>query len=144
MTGPTRESWRAGPEPGAQGGWSALDDDELIAWIEGLAPRHGNDEDLLAIVRSGRHFFVRQEAAKRLEDPGRLKDYFDDRHVGQILARRLSRLEDVAYLESLARKSRFIEVRKAAEAQLKLLRKAIASRASPRAGDELAAAPSMD
>lgn len=140
MKGSTRESWKTGPEPGARGGWGGLDDDELIAWIETLPEKHGRDEDLLAIVRSERHFFVRQEAAKRLEDPRRLKDHFDDRHVGQILARRLSRVEDVAYLESLLRKSRFLEVRKAAEAQLKILRKVIASRTATGGIDEHAPA----
>jgi len=30
--------------------------------------RHGHDDELLAVVRSARHFFVRQEAAKRIRD----------------------------------------------------------------------------
>ena len=130
MMGLRRESWRAGPDPRATAGWQTLDDDQLLGWIETLSERHGRDDELLAVIRSDRHFFVRQEAAKRLEDPRRLKDHFDDRHVGQILARRLSRIEDVEYLEDLLRKSRFIEVRKAADAQLALLRKVIADRSA--------------
>jgi hypothetical protein len=116
---PTRESWRSGPEPDAAAvGWRALDDDDLLDWIERLPLRHSHDAELLEIVRSARHFFVRQEAAKRLENADQLKEHFDDRHVGQILARRLSRTEDAAYLEQLVRTSRHLEVRKAAEAQL--------------------------
>jgi len=43
--------------------------------------------------------------------------------VGQILARRLSRIEDIAYLESLVQRSHHLDVRKAARAQLAMLRR---------------------
>jgi hypothetical protein len=45
-----------------------------------------------------------------------------DRHVGQILARRMSRVEDLGYLEHLARESQHLDVRKAAQAQMARLR----------------------
>ena len=48
---------------------------------------------------SHRHFFIRQEAAKRVKDRRRLFAFEDDRHVGQILVRHLTRREDVTYLE---------------------------------------------
>jgi hypothetical protein len=119
----TRESWKSGPDTDAPAAsWRGLEDDELLHWIEGLPQRHGRDRELLDIVGSKRHFFVRQEAAKRLESTDQLKAHFDDRHVGQILARRLARIEDIAYLEHLLRTSRYLEVRKAAEAQLRQLK----------------------
>ena len=77
---------------------------------------------LVEVVRSGRHFFVRQEAAKRIRDPERLKAFAGDRHIGQILARQMRRDSDVEYLEELLRQSRHLEVRNAATAQLRLLR----------------------
>ena len=102
-------------------GWLALTDDELLFRIEALPTPHGQDARLLEVVRSDRHFFIRQEAAKKIEEPDHLKAHSTDRHIGQILVRVMTRAEDVAYLERLVSESRHIEVRKAAEAQLKLL-----------------------
>jgi hypothetical protein len=116
-----RAPWVAGPEPAAASGWLALDDDELLFRIERLAPDHGEDDALMEVVRSARHFFVRQEAAKKIRDHRRLRAHSGDRHIGQILVRAMNRREDADYLESLVRESRHIEVKKAAEAQLTLL-----------------------
>jgi hypothetical protein len=116
-----RAPWTAGPEPVARQSWLALDDDELLYRIERLPPDHAEDDALMEVVRSTRHFFVRQEAAKRIRRGDRLKDHSADRHIGQILVRAMTRREDVEYLQSLVRDSRHIEVRKAAEAQLALL-----------------------
>jgi hypothetical protein len=116
-----RTPWVAGPEPAAASGWLALDDDELLFRIERLAADHGDDDALMEVVRSARHFFVRQEAAKKIRDHRRLRAHSGDRHIGQILVRAMNRREDAAYLESLVRESRHIEVKKAAEAQLGLL-----------------------
>ena len=118
-----RRPTASGPLPG-ETGWLALSDDELVFRIESLPPDHGHDEDLLGVVRSSRHFFVRQEAAKRIRDPDRLKAYAGDRHIGQILARQMRRDTDVEYLEQLLRESRHLEVRNAALAQLRVLRAA--------------------
>ena len=118
-----RTPWVAGPEPVAASGWLALDDDDLLFRIEGLAPDHGDDDALMEVVRSARHFFVRQEAAKKIYDVDHLKAHLHDRHIGQILARGMARREDIAYLERLLTESRHVEVRKAAEAQLRLLRR---------------------
>lgn len=113
-----------GPEVnGVDGrGWLSLTDDELLFQVESLPAQHGQDERLLEVVRSDRHFFVRQEAAKKIEHSERLKDHAGDRHIGQILVRSMNRAEDVAYLERLLAESRHIEVRKAAEVQLAALR----------------------
>ena len=116
-----RAPWVAGPEPAAATGWLALDDDELLFRIERLPDGHGEDDALMEVVRSARHFFVRQEAAKRIQSGDRLKAHSGDRHIGQILVRAMTRREDAEYLESLVRDSRHIEVKKAAEAQLALL-----------------------
>src|SRR5213083_54742 len=116
-----RSPWVAGPQPAAVSGWLALDDDELLFRIERLGPDHGEDDALMEVVRSARHFFVRQEAAKKIRDHRRLRAHSGDRHIGQILVRAMNRREDAAYLESLVRESRHIEVKKAAEAQLALL-----------------------
>ena len=116
-----RTPWVAGPEPAAASGWLALDDDDLLFRIEGLAPDHGDDDALMEVVRSARHFFVRQEAAKKIRDHRRLRAHSGDRHIGQILVRAMNRREDAAYLASLVNDSRHIEVKKAAEAQLGLL-----------------------
>jgi hypothetical protein len=102
-------------------GWLALTDDELLFQVESLPHPHGQDERLLEVLRSDRHFFVRQEAAKKIEDSELLKAHAGDRHVGQILVRSMNRNEDVAYLERLVAESRHIEVRKAAEVQLAAL-----------------------
>jgi hypothetical protein len=116
-----RAPWIAGPEPAAATGWLALDDDELLFRIERLPATHGEDDALMEVVRSARHFFVRQEAAKKIRDHRRLRAHSGDRHIGQILVRAMTRQEDAAYLQSLVRDSRHIEVKKAAEAQLALL-----------------------
>jgi len=102
-------------------GWLTLCDDDLVFQIEALPADHDCDGDLLAVVRSDRHFFVRQEAAKRIRDAERLKAFAGDRHIGQILARQMNRDEDVFYLEQLLRESRHLEVRNAAQAQLRRL-----------------------
>jgi hypothetical protein len=115
--------------PPTSGGWLTLSDDELLYRIEALPDDHQRDEALFDVVRSDRHFFVRQEAAKRIRDRERLKLHAGDRHVGQILVRGMTRLEDVAYLERLIRETRHLEVRKAAEAQLAALRRARENRA---------------
>jgi hypothetical protein len=109
-----------GPVPGADG-WLALDDDELLYRIESLPRDHQNDPDLLDVVRSSRHFFVRQEAAKRVRDREPLKAFVGDRHIAQVLVRRMTRADDAGYLEKILRESRHLEVRKAASAQLRLL-----------------------
>jgi hypothetical protein len=110
--------------PDAAEAWLRLSDDELLYRIEALPETHACDELLLAVVRSGRHFFVRQEAAKRIRAQETLKQHSEDRHIGQILVRGMTRDEDVAYLEWLIRETRHLEVRKAAEAQLVLLHQA--------------------
>jgi hypothetical protein len=118
-----RREWAEGPTDRAAGGWLELSDDELLFKIEALDPGHRMDECLLTIVQSDRHFFVRQEAAKKIRDPELLKAHSGDRHIGQILVRGMTRNEDVVYLEKLVRESRHLEVRKAAEAQLRALRR---------------------
>jgi hypothetical protein len=115
-----REQWHEGPETGATG-WLGLADDELLYRIEALPLDHSHDEELLAVIRSERHFFIRQEAAKKIRDYDRLRDHAGDRHIGQILVRALTRGSDVAYLERLLAGSRHLEVRNAAEAQLRKL-----------------------
>jgi hypothetical protein len=119
-----RQPTVSGPLPGDTG-WLALSDDDLVFRVESLPPDHSHDDDLLAVVRSSRHFFVRQEAAKRVRDTERLKAFAGDRHIGQILARQMRREEDVAYLEQLLRESRHLEVRNAAQVQLRLLKGAL-------------------
>jgi hypothetical protein len=115
-----RKGWRRGPS-GASGSWLALDDDDLLFRIEALPEGHVEDQKLLEVVRSDRHFFVRQEAAKKLTDPHSLKAHAEDRHIAQILVRGLNRQEDLDYLQGLVSESRHLEVRKAAEAQLRFL-----------------------
>lgn len=119
----TRRRWESKPEDGAGADdWLALSDDDLLARIESLALPHDADRHLMAVVRSSRHFFVRQEAAKRLCDAHLLKEHSGDRHIGQILVRGMTRHDDIAYLERMVRETRHLEVRKAAEAQLGQLR----------------------
>jgi hypothetical protein len=98
--------------------WLTLDDDELLHRVETLAEGENEDERLLEVVASNRHFFIRQEAAKRVRDRDRLFAFEDDRHVGQILVRHLTRREDVTYLERLCSRSQHVEVRVAAQVQL--------------------------
>ncbi len=104
-------------------GWLSADDDELLHRIEALPADHHEDLILLAVVRSHRHFFIRQEAAKRIREQGLLRELASDRHVGQILVRSLNRREDLEYLEKVHRETRHLEVRKAAAVQLEALRK---------------------
>ena len=118
---PPRRSPANPPLPG-EDSWLALSDDDLLFEIESLPVGHDVDERLLAVVRSGRHFFLRQEAAKRIGDPERLKAFASDRHIGQILARQMRREADLHYLEQLIRDSRHLEVRNAARAQLEIIR----------------------
>ncbi len=115
-----RRPWKEGSEA-VRGGWLALSDDELLYRIECLGPDHGEDDTLLRIIDSSRHFFVRQEAAKKIREVQRLKEHSEDRHIGQILVRGMTRQEDVDYLRKLLAESRHLEVRKAAEAQLRIL-----------------------
>lgn len=104
------------------GGWLVLKDDDLLYQIEALGDSlHDRDDALLEVVQSERHFFIRQEAAKKIRDPAMLKDFSGDRHIGQILVRQMTRAADIAYLERLRDESRYIEVRKAAEAQLRII-----------------------
>lgn len=117
-----RSQWVAGPEGDDPAGWLALSDDELLYRIEALSPGHGNDRYLMDVVRSSRHFFIRQEAAKKIGDAEQLKAWSSDRHIGQVLVRVMKRAEDVDYLERLRDETRHLEVRKAAEAQLDLIR----------------------
>lgn len=116
---PPRQSWQEGLDEQARGeNWLSLSDDELVHRIETLPPEVDADEQLLRVVQSERHFFVRQEAAKRIHDHTLLFPFEDDRHVGQILVRYLTRREDVTYLERLVTRSRHVEVRAAAQVQL--------------------------
>jgi hypothetical protein len=98
--------------------WLTLDDDELFHRIETFDAQENEDDRLLEVVASNRHFFIRQEAAKRVRDRDRLFAFEDDRHVGQILVRHLTRREDVTYLERLCNRSNHVEVRVAAQVQL--------------------------
>jgi hypothetical protein len=107
---------------GPSDGWLELSDDELLYRIESLSEDHEHDLALLEVVRSVRHFFVRQEAAKKIRDAELLKAHAGDRHIGQILARVMTRTADVAYLEKLMAETKHLEVRKAAEAQLRIIR----------------------
>ena len=104
------------------GGWLALQDDDLLYQIEALgkAP-HDKDQALLEVLQSDRHFFIRQEAAKKIHDPELLKAFAADRHIGQILVRQMTRAADLAYLERLRDESRYLEVRKAADVQLRVI-----------------------
>lgn len=115
-----RAGWSLGGNSQGDAGheWLSLSDDDLLQRIEALATSHHEDLALLTVVRSHRHFFIRQEAAKRVSDHALLQAHPDDRHIGQILVRRMTRKEDIAYLEHLLTTSRYLEVRKAAEAQL--------------------------
>ena len=117
--GSRRRAWHEGREEGAAGTWLSLDDDELLYRIEATEPGPSTDALLIEVVRSERHFFVRQEAAKKIADVSLLKAHAGDRHIGQILVRAMTRGEDVTYLERLVAETRHLEVRKAAEAQLR-------------------------
>jgi len=134
MSGPpSRAPVTIGPIPGASG-WLALDDDELLFRVESLLPDHPYDDELTEVVRSQRHFFIRQEAAKRIRDGQRLKAFASDRHIGQILVRQMRREEDIDYLEGLLQESRHLEVKNAARVQLALLRALLGKPGSAGAG----------
>jgi hypothetical protein len=79
------------------GGWLSLDDDELLHRIETFDGTEDEDDRLLEVVTSDRHFFIRQEAAKRVRERRRLFAFEDERHVGQILVCHLSSREDLTY-----------------------------------------------
>jgi hypothetical protein len=115
-----RSRWVEGPQQ--DGGWLSLSDDELLYQIEALLPGHEQDHRLMEVVRSSRHFFIRQEAAKKVRQSELLKAWSGDRHIGQVLVRVMKRAEDVAYLERLRDETSHLEVRKAAEAQLDIIR----------------------
>jgi len=121
---PNRRPWQDGPHPDAPAeSWLSLEDDDLLHRIETVGDDGESDPQLLEIVQSDRHFFIRQEAAKKIHKKTLLFAYEDDRHVGQILVRHLTRREDVTYLERLVARSQHAEVRAAAQAQLARLRK---------------------
>ncbi len=118
MGGPDRRR-SASFAPQRPAGWLGLSDEDLLYQIESLGDGlHDRDDALLEVVRSDRHFFIRQEAAKKIRDPELLKNHAEDRHIGQILVRVMTRTADVEYLERLASETRYLEVRKAAETQL--------------------------
>lgn len=118
-----RRPWRAGAEAGRSSeSWLALPDDELLLRIQASDAGKEAQDRLIAVVHSERHFFLRQEAAKRIRDLELLLPFADDRHVGQVLVRRMTRNEDTAYLEGLIARTPFLEVKRAAAAQLSLLR----------------------
>ena len=114
-----RLSWVEGPDEEVPSeSWLTFDDEELLHRIETFDARENEDDRLLEVVGSQRHFFIRQEAAKRVKDRTRLFAFEDDRHVGQILVRHLTRREDATYLERLSARSQHVEVRSAAQVQL--------------------------
>lgn len=124
---PERRPWHEGPEDGhSPESWLRLNDDELLQRIETTDLQHDADARLLEVVASDRHFFIRQEAAKRVRRKKLLFPYEDDRHIGQILVRHLNRREDLTYLERLVTRSTHGEVRRAAHVQLARLRKRLA------------------
>ena len=130
-----RRAWTEGPdEEAAAPSWLPLSDDELLHRIQTLGKESQEDDRLLEIVESNRHFFIRQEAAKRIRDRDRLFDFEDDRHVGQILVRHLTRREDLTYLERLSKRSAHVEVRSAAQVQLARLWRRLEAQAAE-AGD---------
>jgi len=114
-----RDPWHEGPDEEAPAeSWLGLGDDELLHKVETAELDADTDLQLMEIVRSHRHFFIRQEAAKKVCDKSLLFAFEDDRHVGQILVRYLTRREDVTYLERLVAKSHHVEVRAGAQVQL--------------------------
>jgi hypothetical protein len=120
-----RRPWREGGEGGpAAESWLALPDDELLLRIQAADADKDAQERLVEVVWSDRHFFLRQEAAKRIRDLEPILPFTEDRHLGQILVRRLNRQDDAAYLEGLIARTPYLEVKRAAAAQLSLLRNA--------------------
>ncbi|HUL76797.1 MAG TPA: hypothetical protein VL691_05980 [Vicinamibacteria bacterium] len=120
MTDPsTRRPWTEdGDDDAPPESWLKMDDDALLQRIETLGPGDDEDDRLVEVVASHRHFYIRQEAAKRVKDRRRLYAFEDDRHVGQIFVRHLSRREDLTYLERISMLGRHVEVRQAAQVQL--------------------------
>jgi hypothetical protein len=145
--GHLRLDWDEGPDATApEESWLSLEDDDLLLRIEAVGAEEDEDDRLLEVVESHRHFFVRQEAAKRVRQRSRLFAFEDDRHVGQILIRHLTRREDLTYLERLSMRSRHVEVRKAAQVQLaRVWRRVEAQETGRRAAVRLAtaAAPAL-
>ncbi len=90
-----RQAWQEGPVAPVEAGWLALDDDELLYRIEAPPAGPATDAALLEVVRSKRHFFIRQEAAKKIGEVRLLKEHSADRHIGQILVRGMTRREDI-------------------------------------------------
>src|SRR5512144_656664 len=133
-----RRPWTETPDEGAPPeSWLSLPDDELLHRIQSFDAQENEDDRLLEVVASDRHFFIRQEAAKRVRDRDRLFAFEDDRHVGQILVRHLTRREDVTYLERLCNRSHHVEVRVAAQVQLaRLWRRLDAPKDAPAAPPE--------
>jgi CheY-like chemotaxis protein len=126
---PPRKPWHEGAQKHASPeSWLSLDDDDLLQRIETIEPHEESDGRLLEVVQSDRHFFIRQEAAKRIQNKRLLFPYEDDKHIGQVLVRRLTRREDLTYLERLVARSHHSEVRSAAQTQLTRLRKKLAWR----------------
>jgi hypothetical protein len=124
MTEDLRAPWDEGPDDAVPDeSWLGMEDDALLAKIESVGTDHRVDERLLEVIQSSRHFFIRQEAAKRVVKRELLFAFEDDRHVGQILVRHLTRQEDLTYLERLMTRCPHGEVRKAAEQQLRRLRR---------------------
>jgi hypothetical protein len=116
---PQRRPWTKGPvEDAPSTSWLSLDDDALLHRIETLGPGEDEDDRLVEIVASERHFFIRQEAAKRVKERRRLFPFEDDRYIGQVFVRHLSRREDISYLERISMLSHHVEVRQAAQVQL--------------------------
>ena len=114
-----RRPWVEGPDENAPPeSWLGFDDDGLLHRVQTLDRSTDQDDRLIEVVTSDRHFFIRQEAAKRVKDRRRLYAFEDDRHVGQILVRHLSRREDLTYLERISMLARHVEVRQAAQVQL--------------------------
>jgi CheY-like chemotaxis protein len=119
---PNRRPWTEGPVADVPPeSWQALDDDTLLHRIETLDPEQEADAWLVEVMQSSRHFFIRQAAAKRIRKRALLFAYEDDRHIGQILVRHLTRREDITYLERLLARSQHAEVRRAAQTQLSRL-----------------------
>lgn len=115
-----RRAWREGPQASGDT-WLALSDDELLYRIESMEASDDEDAALMKVIDSDRHFFIRQEAAKKIRNVHLLKEHSGDRHIGQILVRGMNRQEDADYLRKILAESRHLEVRKAAEVQLRLL-----------------------
>lgn len=98
--------------------WQGCDDSTLLAWLHSLPAHHDRDAEILEIVGSQRHLYVRQAAAVAVSNPDHLLAFLRNRDMEPLLSRRLSRVEDLAYLADLAQSSRHPEVRRQAGAQL--------------------------